>query len=54
MERDKTLKQIAELSRKRDAYVAAEQKKERGGKDGFDQQVLATLRAQAARFGIKY
>jgi Mg-chelatase subunit ChlD len=53
-EREKQLKHVAELSRKRDAYITEEQKKNKGGKDSFDQQVLDQLRSQAAKHGIKY
>ncbi len=48
--------QIAELSKKRDAFVRSEQDRlaEAGEGDGFDQQVLEAIRIQAAAKGIAY
>ncbi|HPC82239.1 MAG TPA: vWA domain-containing protein [Thermoanaerobaculaceae bacterium] len=46
-------KQIGELLAKRRAYIEAEQKKG-GPRDGFDDQVEAVIRAQAAKKGISY
>jgi hypothetical protein len=48
-------KKALELDKKRSAFIAkklAEGKK--GGKDGFDNQVLETLRKQAKKAGISY
>ena len=46
--------QIVSLSKQRDEYVAAERKKQNGGKEsGFDAAVSAALKAQLARKGIK-
>ena len=46
--------QIVSLSKQRDEYVAAERKKQNGGKaSGFDAAVSAALKAQLARKGIK-
>jgi hypothetical protein len=47
---------IAELSRKRDAYLRAESERlaAEGEADGFDQKVLGTIRTQAAEKGISY
>lgn len=46
--------QIVSLSKQRDEYIAAERKKQNGGKEsGFDAAVSAALKAQLARKGIK-
>jgi Mg-chelatase subunit ChlD len=46
--------QIVSLSKQRAEYVAAERKKQNGGKEsGFDAAVSAALKAQLARKGIK-
>jgi hypothetical protein len=45
---------LLELTKKRDAYVIAERKKNTDKKDGFDQQVGKFIREQAARKGIVY
>jgi Mg-chelatase subunit ChlD len=49
-------KQIVEVSKKREAYIQAENKRlaAEGKGDGFDQKVTETLRAQAAKKGISY
>ena len=52
--REKVQKQIVELSRKRDAYIRAEQAKSGAKRDGFDEQVVEGLRKQAAKAGIDY
>ena len=54
--RNEIQKQIAEISKKRDEYVVAEQDRlaEAGEGDGFDQQVLEAIRTQAAAKGIAY
>jgi Mg-chelatase subunit ChlD len=55
-ERDEIQKKIAELSKKRDAFIAAERAKlakEKKG-DSFDTQVAQTLRTQAKKKGIRY
>jgi len=46
--------QIVSLSKQRDEHIAAERKKQNGGKaSGFDAAVSAALKAQLARKGIK-
>jgi hypothetical protein len=52
-ERDKILKQIAELNKKRDAFIKAKLAED-GGKDSFDAQVLSMIRTQAGDKGIVY
>jgi len=55
--RRETLKQrISQVSRERDAWVRAEQRRlaVSGQGDGFDQQVLEAIRSQAAATGIVY
>ena len=49
-------KKVEDLSKKRDAYIAAESKRlaVEGKSDAFDQKVTATLRTQAAKKGIIY
>lgn len=46
-------KQIMTLSKQRSDFIAAEQQKRSGGKEGFDIAVASALRAQLARKGIK-
>jgi hypothetical protein len=55
-EREKIQARIAEVAKKRDAYVAKEEARlaAEGSGDGFDQQVLGAIRAQAADKGIAY
>jgi Mg-chelatase subunit ChlD len=55
-EREGIREEIAELGRKRDAWVRAENERlaSEGGGDGFDQEVLETIRSQAAEKGIRY
>jgi Mg-chelatase subunit ChlD len=55
-QREQLKRQIAEVSRERDAWVDAEQRRraDAGGADGFDQQVLEAIRSQAAEKGIVY
>ena len=45
--------QIQDLSNKRDVYVADEREKS-GAEDGFDQQVLSTLKEQGKKKGIEF
>lgn len=52
--RERISKQIAELSKKRDAHVEAERKKSSAAKDGFDSEVVEALHAQAAEVGLTY
>ena len=53
-ERKQLRAQIVELSKQRDAYIAAERKKSAGaGKTGFDAAVSTALKAQMAKKGIK-
>ncbi|MBM4147934.1 MAG: VWA domain-containing protein [Lentisphaerae bacterium] len=49
-------KELSELNRQRDAYIAGEMKKRdaEGGKKGFDAEVERMVREQAARKGISY
>jgi len=53
-ERKELEKKLAELSRKRDEYVAAERQKNADKKDGFDEQVGKFIREQAKKKGIVY
>ncbi|MBI3910727.1 MAG: VWA domain-containing protein [Armatimonadetes bacterium] len=53
-ERQKLLQRIGKLGRKRDDYIASQQKKNKTPGDGFDEQVLGQLRSQAKRIGVKY
>ncbi len=46
--------QIIELSKKREAFIAAERKKKGGAKSGFDSAVSSAIRVQASRQGIKF
>ena len=53
-ERSEIRKQILALSKQRTDYIAAEQKKGKGGpQNGFDAAVSAALRQQLAKKGIK-
>ena len=47
---------VAQVSQKRETYLAQERKRlaEKGGGDSFDETVAQTLRAQAAKKGINY
>ena len=55
-EREQIRGEIAELSRKRDAWVRVENERlaAEGRGDGFDQEVLEAIRSQAAEKGIRY
>jgi hypothetical protein len=55
-QRDALQTRIAKLSQERDAFLRAEEAKlaAAGKGDGFDQQVLGAIRAQAAAAGIAY
>jgi len=55
-ERAKIQQQVAKLSVERDAWIRAEEARlaAAGKGDGFDQQVLEAIRAQAASKGIAY
>jgi hypothetical protein len=55
-ERQQIREEIAELSRKRDAWVRVENERlaAEGRGDGFDQEVLGAIRSQAAEKGIRY
>lgn len=55
-ERTALQKQIEEVSKKRDAFIQAENKRlaAAGRGDSFDEKVAETLRQQAARKGISY
>ena len=53
-ERKKIRLQILELSKKRDAFIAEERKKQSTkNQTGFDEAVSAALKAQIARKGLK-
>ncbi|MDH3520228.1 MAG: VWA domain-containing protein [Myxococcales bacterium] len=54
--RNEIQREIAQLSQQRDAWIEQEQSKRtaEGRGDGFDRQVLETIRAQAAAKGIAY
>jgi hypothetical protein len=52
-DRDNIRRQIAELSKKRDAFIKAKLAKA-GTEDSFDAQVLSMIRSQAADKGIAY
>jgi Mg-chelatase subunit ChlD len=55
-ERAELQRKVEDLSKKRDAYILAENKRlaAEGKGDAFDQKVAETLRAQAAKKGISY
>jgi Mg-chelatase subunit ChlD len=55
-ERTALQKKIEEVSKKRDAYIQAENKRlaAAGKGDGFDEKVAQTIRQQAAKKGINY
>ena len=55
-ERAELQKQVSDLSKKREDYLAAENRRlaAEGKGDSFDQKVAETLRAQAAKKGINY
>jgi Mg-chelatase subunit ChlD len=52
-ERQKIRDEIVSLNKQRDAYIAAERKKQSGTKTGFDAAVASALREQLAKKGIK-
>ena len=52
-ERGEIRNQILSLSKQRAEYIAAEQKKRSGGKNGFDAAVSAALREQLAKKGLR-
>jgi hypothetical protein len=56
VQRAEFLKKIAELSRQREAFLAAEQKRlaAAGKGDSFDEKVVETLRAEALKKNINY
>jgi hypothetical protein len=47
-------KKALELDKKRGEYIKEELAKKKEGKDGFDSQVLETLRKQARKYDIAY
>jgi hypothetical protein len=56
-ERETILKQVVEISKKRDAHIKAEQEKRAKtgkAKAGFDQKVLDAIRIQSKDAGVKY
>jgi Mg-chelatase subunit ChlD len=52
--REKIDKDILELNKKREEYIAKEMAKNADAKDGFDQQVIDALQDQATKIGVKY
>jgi len=52
-ERRKIRDEIISLNKQRDAHIAAERKKQAGGRTGFDAAVASALKEQLARKGIK-
>ncbi|MGE0431045.1 MAG: VWA domain-containing protein [Planctomycetota bacterium] len=52
-EREALQKQIDELSKKRAAFIAAEQAKQSAGKPTWESAVFGSMKDQAARLGIK-
>jgi len=52
-ERQKIRDEIVSLNKQRDAYVAAERKKQSGTQTGFDAAVASALKEQLSRKGIK-
>ena len=53
-ERDKILKEIEQLSKKRETYIRDELSKSDEKKEGFDEKALDALKKQAEKKGIKY
>lgn len=53
VEREKIQKRIQELTKKREAFIAQNQKKQ-GGKDSLDTAMLKAIRVQAAAKGYKF
>lgn len=53
-ERKKMREDILKLSKQRDEYIAAEEKKQSGKSNGFDGAVAEALKEQLTRKGIKY
>jgi hypothetical protein len=54
VEREKLQKEIEELSRKRQEYIAGELKKRGGARDAFDEKVIESVKKQAEKKGIAY
>jgi hypothetical protein len=52
--RQQVLRQIADLSELRSAYLKAELKKRGGAEDSFDAEVIESIRAKAQEKGISY
>ncbi len=52
--RDETMKQIKELSDKRNQYIKSELEKTKDKKEGFDIKVIDALKEQAEKKGITY
>jgi Mg-chelatase subunit ChlD len=53
-QREQLRARALELDKKRSDYIQKELAKNKKGKDGFDEQVLDTLRKQAKRVGVAY
>ena len=53
-ERKELEAKLLDLTRQRDAYLIAEREKNKGKKDGFDEQVGKFIREQAKKKGIVY
>jgi hypothetical protein len=47
-------KQIGELSREREKYIAQQRANQAGHKDSFDEEVAKILRSEAAKIGLNY
>ncbi|HEY0257183.1 MAG TPA: vWA domain-containing protein [Candidatus Methylacidiphilales bacterium] len=47
-------KQIGEISRQREKYIAEQRANQAGHKDSFDDEVAKILRAEAAKIGLNY
>jgi len=53
VKRENVSKKITEVSKQRDAFVATEHAK-RGGKDGFDSEVVLMVKDSAKKVGLEY
>jgi Mg-chelatase subunit ChlD len=53
-QREDLRKEALELDKKRGAFIDAEMKKSKKGKDSFDEQVFEALRKQAKKYDIEY
>jgi hypothetical protein len=53
-ERDKIQRRIAELSQKREAYIAEDRKKHAGGPAAFDDAVTSSIKTEAKKKGLAF